>query len=71
MAKETNVIALVDSELLHKVDEMLSSRDRAYDLHRWYVTQGQSTPEVNHQLVGHLINEVFRLRELTSNEPKK
>ena len=71
MAKETNVIALVDSKLLHKIDECLGSRDRAYDLHKWYVTQGQSIPEVNHQIVGHLINEVFRLRELEKNGCKK
>ena len=71
MAKETNVIALVDSALLHKIDECLDSRDRAYDLHHWYINKGQSIPEVNHQIVGHLINEVFRLRELQKNGSKK
>ncbi len=61
-ARPTNVIALVDDQLHHHIDGMMNDRDTAFELHQWYINKGRNKPEVSHHLVGHLINEVFRLK---------
>ena len=70
MAQPTNVIGLVDSPLLHKVDEMLSSRESAYKFYNWYLQTGQLNSKVPPAVVGHLINEVFSLRQQLENRKK-
>ena len=66
-SKPTNVIALLDNELHHHIDNMMNDRDKAFDLHQWYINKGRKKVEVSHQLVGYLINEVFRLKQQQAN----
>lgn len=62
MATPTNVIALVDNEFHHRIDRELETRDGAYKIYNWMITKGVKSQHLTEHFMGHLINEVFRLR---------
>lgn len=62
MAKPTNVIALIDTDFLSRIDSNLETRDGAYNFYNWMIQKGIKSEQMTSECIGHLINEVFRLR---------
>ncbi|WBM72965.1 hypothetical protein OH773_22235 (plasmid) [Buttiauxella sp. WJP83] len=64
MVYPTNVVALVESDFLAKVREMMKDREKAFGLYEWTLKclhTGEHKDLVE-QLLGELINEVFALK---------
>lgn len=66
MVRQTNVVALVESDFLVKAREMMSDRDKAFALYEWSIEclrRGEHR-ELVEQLIGELINERFALKKM-------
>lgn len=65
MARQTNVVAQVETQFLETVRKMMASRNGAFELAQWAHQQIDAQANQNEvkQLVAELINETFAVKQ--------